>query len=193
MSVKVITQVWDADLSRPQLLVMLALADWSDDEGGGVYPSINRLAYKTGYSPRNIRRLMAQLRKSGVLVRVRPPEHGRGVEYQIATYNLPKRTESFPDWLARHRAAGEDVSENDEETEGEAKMAPLPPTASGGGHARPPGEAVGDSHIRKGPVKNTSGGNGPKTRSAEEAELWARRIAENLNMTDEEKARVFGE
>lgn len=192
MSIKAQTHVWESDLSRPQMLVLLAMADWADDHGEGVYPSVNRVAWKTGYEPRQIRRILAQLRKAGLLIRVRAPENGRGVEYTIALHQLPKK-ESFKDWLARHKAAGEDMSDTDEEQEGEVKMTPLSPETGGGGLSRPPGGVSQDSHIRKGTIRNTSEGERVKTRSVTEAEQWARRIADSVGMSDEEKERVFGE
>jgi hypothetical protein len=47
------------------LLVLLALADFSHDDGGSIYPSISTLAQKTRLSERQVQRTIAILEKSG--------------------------------------------------------------------------------------------------------------------------------
>lgn len=67
MSVKVMGQVWDLDLPAPKLLVLLALADHADHNGNNVYPSIELVAWKTGYSETQTRRIIKGLVKDGLL------------------------------------------------------------------------------------------------------------------------------
>lgn len=191
MSVKVSARVWESELSRPQMLVLLAMADHSDDDGGSVFPSVNRLAWKTGYKARQIRRILAQLRKSNYIMRVAPAEAHRGVEYVIVMANLVPKIK-FGDWLAQEQKEGADTSESDEEDdEGGQKDTPVSEDLNGvspetgqGGLARQP-----NHHST---TNKPSGGDRPKSRSEVDAEHWARRIAESLGMTDEEKKRVFG-
>lgn len=63
MSIYVSSLVWQCpDLEdKSELLVMLALADFADDDGGNVYPSKSRLAFKARQSVRNIRYVLEKL------------------------------------------------------------------------------------------------------------------------------------
>ena len=61
MSAKLMGQVWDLDLPHNQAWVLMALADHADHEGNNVYPGLGLLRYKTGYSERQIRRVLDEL------------------------------------------------------------------------------------------------------------------------------------
>jgi hypothetical protein len=62
------TQVWDGfPGSGPELLTMLALADWSDD-AGKCYPSISSIAEKTRLSRSQAQRNVHKLIEGGFLV-----------------------------------------------------------------------------------------------------------------------------
>lgn len=74
MSVRVMAEVWELDLPQPLKLLALALADWADDEGGNIWPSIDTMARKVGAHPRTVQRQLRLLEESG-LVRI---EHGGG-------------------------------------------------------------------------------------------------------------------
>ena len=67
MSVKVMGQVWDLDLPHNQLIILLAMADHADHDGGNVYPSIGLIAWKTGYSERTVQRVISTLIGDGIL------------------------------------------------------------------------------------------------------------------------------
>lgn len=67
MSIKLMTAVWERqDLSPTQKLVLLALADWANDEGL-CWPSIDRLAVKTGMAGRSVQRIIRQIEDIGLL------------------------------------------------------------------------------------------------------------------------------
>lgn len=68
MSVRMMALVWELDLPKPEKFLALALADFADDDGGNIYPSVARLAWKTSDSTRNVRRLLRRLEESGLLV-----------------------------------------------------------------------------------------------------------------------------
>jgi hypothetical protein len=68
MSIRQILQVWEHEFSHPHQAVMLALADHAHEDGTGIRPSINRIAWKTGYSERSVQNIMGQLRDLGILV-----------------------------------------------------------------------------------------------------------------------------
>ena len=67
MSVRCIAQVWDKSThSGTDLLMLLALADYSDDEGNS-YPAVSSLARKCRMQPRNAGYILRSLQKSGEL------------------------------------------------------------------------------------------------------------------------------
>lgn len=67
MSVKIMGQVWDLDLPANKLLVLLALTDHADHNGQNIYPSMGLVAWKTGYSERQVRRIVQSLVKDKIL------------------------------------------------------------------------------------------------------------------------------
>jgi hypothetical protein len=74
MSIKVMTAVWDRSVhSGAALLLMLAIADFVNDDGAGCWASVNTLAGKVRMHPRSIPRLLTQLERSGELSIVRRP------------------------------------------------------------------------------------------------------------------------
>ncbi len=71
MSVKVMTRVWEySQAKHSELLIMLALADWSDDAGAS-YPSIPKLARKARLTGRQTRRALNELETIGEIHRNR--------------------------------------------------------------------------------------------------------------------------
>jgi hypothetical protein len=69
MSVRVMTLVWDAPrlTDQGETLVMLAFADWANDDGV-CWPSMRRLAQKVRYADRrNVRRVVQSLLARGAL------------------------------------------------------------------------------------------------------------------------------
>lgn len=89
MSVKVMAAVWELKLTAPQLIVMLALADHADDEGRNAYPSLARLAWKTGYSESTVRRILKQLSDTAILDR--EERAGQTTMYTLHTGNGVKK------------------------------------------------------------------------------------------------------
>lgn len=81
MSAKILGQVWDLQLPAPKLLVLLALADHADHNGNNVYPSIELVAWKTGYSESQARRIIKALVKDGLLEAT--PRAGKTTKYSI--------------------------------------------------------------------------------------------------------------
>jgi len=63
------SQVWSHSRARhkSQLLLMLAIADYAHDDGGGAYPSIRTLAEKCRMSERNVQYLISELVELGEL------------------------------------------------------------------------------------------------------------------------------
>jgi hypothetical protein len=68
MSGKQMGKVWDHKFSRAEQAIMLALADHANHDGGDIYPSMGKIAWKTGYSRRHVIRIVGDLRERGILV-----------------------------------------------------------------------------------------------------------------------------
>ena len=68
MSIKVMSYVWDGfPGSGSELLVMLAMADWCNDAGGSLYPSMRMVAEKIRVSEKQARRIVQSLEQDGYL------------------------------------------------------------------------------------------------------------------------------
>lgn len=66
MSIKLITLVWDKfDAAGSELLCLLALADFANDQGGSIHPSIKTLATKIRASESQARRVLHKLINDG--------------------------------------------------------------------------------------------------------------------------------
>ena len=63
MSAKITGQVWDLQLPRMEAQILFAMADHAHHEGGHVFPSQALIAWKTGYSIRQIRRVQENLKQ----------------------------------------------------------------------------------------------------------------------------------
>jgi hypothetical protein len=114
--------VWDLKLSRSDREVLLALADYAEDDGTRVYPSVGRLAWKTDLSERQIQRALANLRERGLIVPVRYASGGKGhaTEYRI---DLSKG-ELKPAYAADQK--GDVIVSPFEEVNGDVIVSPLP-------------------------------------------------------------------
>ena len=72
--------VWSMDLPTSDKMVMLALADWSNDDGH-CWPSMTQLMAKTGLTDRALRTIVGRLKEAGHLTREERP--GKGVFYTV--------------------------------------------------------------------------------------------------------------
>jgi hypothetical protein len=82
MSIKLMTSVWErTDLSSTQKLVLLALADWANDEGL-CWPSVNRLAAKASLTNRGVQKSIRSLEDMGFIRREEVT--GKGNRYWIS-------------------------------------------------------------------------------------------------------------
>lgn len=91
MSIKVMTYVWDGfQASGSELLAMLALADWCDDNGGSLFPSIKGVAEKIRVSESQARRIIRKFEEDGfisVVGNVNGGAPGMTRQYRL---NVPK-------------------------------------------------------------------------------------------------------
>lgn len=96
MSVKIMGMVWDSDLPRNEKYVLLAYADHADHDGRNIYPSVPRMAWKTGYDDRAVQRITKKLINKGILARDGEGPNGTNL-YRIVLGNLPARPD-FQGW-----------------------------------------------------------------------------------------------
>lgn len=81
MSVRIMSAIWEmGQLSPTEKLVLLALADWSND-AGECWPSIARVAEKTGVGTRTVQRAIRKAEKEGIVKR--DEVLGKGNRYTI--------------------------------------------------------------------------------------------------------------
>lgn len=69
MSVTVMNSVWEWDLPTNEKVVLLAYADHAAHDGSSVFPSISRIAEKTGYGERWVQLITRKLEAMGLLER----------------------------------------------------------------------------------------------------------------------------
>lgn len=84
MSIRVMTAIWDCNAYEGgTLLVLLAMADWAQDDGSRVFPTMETLAAKARLSVRGAQNCVARLKRDGVILEVNPARRGKATEYKI--------------------------------------------------------------------------------------------------------------
>lgn len=83
MSAKAAGRVWDLDLPHNKRLVLLAMADHADHDGRNIYPSTDLIAWKTGYSRRQVQRVIDTLIADGILTIVTPARQQHPPTYAL--------------------------------------------------------------------------------------------------------------
>jgi len=85
MSVRQSELAWELDLSSNRKFILLELADHADPDGRHVFPSQEFIARRTGYSVRQIRRILHELEGLGLIEPVAHRKGGRGMatEYDL--------------------------------------------------------------------------------------------------------------
>lgn len=93
MSGKVMGWIWDAGISdKTEKYVLLAYADHADHDGGGIFPSMALIAWKTGVSERHLIRVKQKLILKGYMVELGISKYQTPI-YKIIKGALPKRDE----------------------------------------------------------------------------------------------------
>lgn len=85
MSARLMGEVWGLKLSHGKQVVLLALADHAHDDGTHCYPGVPYLVWKTGYSDRNVTRLLGEL-EADELIKAQDDKkggYGNYTEYHI--------------------------------------------------------------------------------------------------------------
>ena len=84
MSIKAMTTVWEkSEQSGSSLLMLLAIADYAQDDGSGAWPSLATLARKTRMKRRNAIYTIKKLEKAGELFVIRRGGKHKSNEYAI--------------------------------------------------------------------------------------------------------------
>jgi Helix-turn-helix domain len=83
MSFKLIAEVWRLQLTATQQHVLMAMADYADDDGRNCFPSQPRLAWKTGFTTKTIQRTIPELIAIGVVKMLRPATNKAPPRYQL--------------------------------------------------------------------------------------------------------------
>ena len=113
MSVKALDVVWrHYPVGGGELLLLLAMADWANDAGEGIWPAVPAMARKARLSDRQVQRLLRELQKNGVI------ERAGATEYGTTKYCLRfDRLAAMPEvWCARR---GGDVTPGDKMSPGD--------------------------------------------------------------------------
>jgi len=83
MSYKLIKEVWRLALTPTQQQVLMAMADYANDDGRNCFPSQPRLAWKTGLSESTVLRTIDKLIAMSILQVLRPATNKAPARYQI--------------------------------------------------------------------------------------------------------------
>ncbi|MDP9475442.1 MAG: helix-turn-helix domain-containing protein [Actinomycetota bacterium] len=127
MSVKQMALVWELDLAPNKRLVLLAYADHADDDGDNVFPSLARVAHKTGYSVDQVRRISRELAADGLMEKVEEGV-GRGNTHR---YKLTlEKGSKTPPFEPKRKAAEKVASAPEKVASRREKVARVPPEPS---------------------------------------------------------------
>ncbi|MFD1197390.1 helix-turn-helix domain-containing protein [Brucella gallinifaecis] len=89
MSIAVMSRLFKAQLGSPNRKILaIRLADFADDEGRGIWPTVGRLATETELSERTVQRLLREFVDDGLLIVV---AEGGGRPGQATRYDFDMR------------------------------------------------------------------------------------------------------
>ena len=83
MSIVVQTQLRGLNIPDHEFRVLNQLADYADEEGGSIFPSVKMVAQNTHKGRRTVQRIIGTLREKGFLVLVREAHQHYAREYRI--------------------------------------------------------------------------------------------------------------
>lgn len=90
MSIAIMSLIFKAQLGSPsRKMLAVRLADFADDEGRGIWPTVGRLAQETELSERTVQRLLREFVEEGLLVVV---AEGGGRPGQATRYDFDIRS-----------------------------------------------------------------------------------------------------
>ena len=77
MSFRIMAKVFDTDLPATEKFVLLAIANFVNDERGYAWPSQETLASKTSFSRQTVSKAIKKLQQKGILISQRRSEKGK--------------------------------------------------------------------------------------------------------------------
>lgn len=101
MSVKLMGQVFELDLPRPEAWVLMSLVDHAEHDGSKIFPSVDLIAWKTGYKRRQVQNIVRSLISRGLLVLVEEARDHRPREYRAELTGAPLKPERGADSAPR--------------------------------------------------------------------------------------------
>lgn len=109
MSIKLMTAVWErTDISSTQKLVLLALADWANDDGL-CWPSIATIATKSSLKMRAVQMTIRSLEDAGFVMREEVVGRGNRYWLRIPPHEMHPRTECTPPLHEMHPTPASDA------------------------------------------------------------------------------------
>jgi hypothetical protein len=78
--------VWRLELPHNKAWLLMALSDHAHDDGTRCFPGVGKLAWKTGYGARQVRRILHDLRDDGIIEPVAFVQGGRGRATEYTLY-----------------------------------------------------------------------------------------------------------
>lgn len=91
MSAKLMGQVWELNLPHNHQSVLLAFSDHANDDGYNAYPGTGYVAWKTGYSERQVQRIIDELEGGGLLLEVEEATGRAPTVYRVVVSNGVKK------------------------------------------------------------------------------------------------------
>ena len=93
MAIKLMTHVWEREVTGTEQAVLLCLADYANDEGL-CWPGVDRIAWKIGASDRTVRRALNALEERGAIEKQR--RFGSSTVYTLHLETLPEKKPFIP-------------------------------------------------------------------------------------------------
>jgi hypothetical protein len=134
--------VWELALPHNHAWILMCLADHADHQGRNVYPGVELIAWKTGYTPRHVKRILHELEEAKIIVPTsRGGGRGKVRKYRLDLDRVPRKAVA-PSPGSRKRTAGRKGD----------RMSPIPTSENSDGMSPNPATKKGDemSPIRPG-------------------------------------------
>jgi hypothetical protein len=101
MSVILMSEIWRLAIETTPKMILIKLADHANDDGGSIYPSVERIRLAVGVaSDSTIKRRLRQFKKLGILVEDQDAQSGRRTtgrgNYKIWRIDLEAARRHFP-------------------------------------------------------------------------------------------------
>lgn len=142
MSIEAMNAVWEMDLKPNLRLVALAYADHASADGTGMYPAIDRIAWKSGYSERQAIRLTQCLVDEGVLI-----ADGMG-PYGTSKYRLNMGAKARETYVSERAQMSPESGSEGGVTNGPEAPAEMSPESGGQGVTNAPGGVTNEAEKR---------------------------------------------